>query len=134
MVRFAAPFQSLLLDAPIHSFKPGDQVLVQKWKKNPLAEKWEGPYQVLLTTHTAVRLANNDKWTHCSRVKPFHTNSQGVITPEADNTREQEANKWTSEPEVPGCLPKLSSSLVGKGLQTWSPHRLAQGVGVRWTP
>ncbi|XP_059572264.1 uncharacterized protein LOC132244600 isoform X4 [Alligator mississippiensis] len=74
---------------------------VQKWKKDPLAEKWEGPYQVLLTTHTAVRLSNSDKWTHYSRVKPFHpedTNSQGVVTPEADNTREQEADKWTSEP------------------------------------
>ncbi|XP_059574316.1 protein NYNRIN-like [Alligator mississippiensis] len=92
--RFAAPFQSLPLDAPIHNFKPGDQVLVQKWRKNPLAERWEGPYQVLLTTHTAVRLSNSDKWTHCSRVKPFHpedTNSKVVVTPEADNTREQEA-------------------------------------------
>ncbi|XP_025058031.1 uncharacterized protein LOC112550023 [Alligator sinensis] len=109
--RFAAPFQSLPLDTPIHNFKPGDQVLEQKWKKNPLAERWEGPYQVLLTTHTAVRLKNNDKWTHCLRVKLFrqeNTNSQGVVTPKADNTREQKADKWTSEPvgDLKLCLQK----------------------------
>ncbi|XP_075785300.1 uncharacterized protein LOC142829503 [Pelodiscus sinensis] len=84
--RFAVPFQSLPLDAPIHAFQPRDQVLVQKWKKDPLTEKFEGPYQVLLTTHTAVKLAGSDKWTHCSRIKKYlskkqDNNSQEVATP-----------------------------------------------------
>ncbi|KYO33721.1 hypothetical protein Y1Q_0008847 [Alligator mississippiensis] len=34
-------FQSLPLDALIHNFKQGDQVLVKKWRKDPLAESWQ---------------------------------------------------------------------------------------------
>lgn len=41
---------------PIQSFKHGDQDYLKTWKDTPLAEKWKGPYQVLLTTHRTMKL------------------------------------------------------------------------------
>ncbi|KAG6927585.1 hypothetical protein G0U57_009530, partial [Chelydra serpentina] len=34
--RYAVPFQALPLDQPVHPFQIGDQVLVKKWKREPL--------------------------------------------------------------------------------------------------
>jgi len=39
---------------PHHNPKPGDWVIVQEFRRNHWRSKrWQGPYQVLLTTHTA---------------------------------------------------------------------------------
>uniref|UniRef100_A0A8U8AT36 Uncharacterized protein n=1 Tax=Geospiza parvula TaxID=87175 RepID=A0A8U8AT36_GEOPR len=43
-------------DCKLHSFNPGDWVYVKNLLGKPLQEKWEGPFQVLLTTFTAVRI------------------------------------------------------------------------------
>lgn len=56
------------LDFILHQVQPGDWVLVRSWKENPLIPKWEGPYQVLITTDAAVRTAEKG-WTHASRIK-----------------------------------------------------------------
>lgn len=56
------------MEFPVHPFQAGDWVLTQMWKETKLQPDWEGPFQVLLTTETAVRTAEKG-WTHYTRVK-----------------------------------------------------------------
>lgn len=53
--------------------KPGDQVWIKDWKKEPLRPVWKGPYTVILTTPTALKVTGIDAWIHHSRVKPAGT-------------------------------------------------------------
>lgn len=56
------------LDTDVHQISPGDWVLIKSWNNTPLTPKFEGPFRVLLTTHTVVRTQERD-WTHITRVK-----------------------------------------------------------------
>lgn len=60
--------QTTPLDFKINSFTPGDWVLIRRWKDSPLSVKWEGPFQVLLTTESAVHTQEKG-WTQAIRVK-----------------------------------------------------------------
>ncbi|RMB88059.1 hypothetical protein DUI87_35571 [Hirundo rustica rustica] len=60
--------QTSPLDANMHNINPGDWVLIKTWTNTPLTPKFEGLYQVLLRTHTAVRTEEKG-WTHITRVK-----------------------------------------------------------------
>lgn len=59
----------LTLENPVHDIVPGDEVYIKTWNEEPLKEKWLGPYQVLLTTFTAVKVVEVDPWIHYTRVK-----------------------------------------------------------------
>ncbi|KAK4811185.1 hypothetical protein QYF61_019816 [Mycteria americana] len=61
------------LDSPVHLFKPGDWVYVKNISGDPLEEKWSGPFQVLLTTYTAVKLEKHAAWIHYLRIKKAPT-------------------------------------------------------------
>ena len=56
------------LEFPVNQHQPKDHVLIERWKEENLKPAWEGPYLVLLTPETAVRIAKKG-WTHHTRVK-----------------------------------------------------------------
>ncbi|XP_034959469.1 uncharacterized protein LOC118079408 [Zootoca vivipara] len=57
------------LSEPVHPFTPGDEVWLKEWKDGPLAPRWRGPFLVLLSTPTAVKLDGVAPWIHHTRVK-----------------------------------------------------------------
>lgn len=60
--------QTLSLEFQMHPYRPEDHVLIKFWKEGDLELAWEGAYQVLLTTETAIRAAERG-WAHYTRVK-----------------------------------------------------------------
>ncbi|XP_063280479.1 protein NYNRIN-like [Prinia subflava] len=76
------------LDTPVHPFQPGDWVYVKWWDSDPLQARWKGPFQVLLTTFTAVKVAGQGPWIHYSRIKE-------ASAPETIATTKTDANDNT---------------------------------------
>lgn len=60
--------QASPLDTKVHNISPGDWILIKSWNITPLTSKFEGSFQVLLTTNTAIRTQERG-WTHITRVK-----------------------------------------------------------------
>ena len=60
-------------ESPLYA--PGTQVLIKVWKdgspKAQLQPTWKGPYPVILSTPTAVKVPGHDSWIHYSQVKPW---------------------------------------------------------------
>lgn len=52
-----------------HGFQVGDSVLVRRHRAGTLEPRWKGPYLVLLTTPTAVKVDGIAAWIHASHVK-----------------------------------------------------------------
>ena len=57
-------------DGKCHSLEPGDYVYIKAFRRrNKLSPRWKGPFQVLLTTDTAVRCQGKSTWIHASHCK-----------------------------------------------------------------
>uniref|UniRef100_A0A8C0J5V4 Murine leukemia virus integrase C-terminal domain-containing protein n=1 Tax=Chelonoidis abingdonii TaxID=106734 RepID=A0A8C0J5V4_CHEAB len=71
-------FQTVPLGLQVYSFKPGDWVLVKKIPHtNPLEPWWDGPYQVLLCTYSASKVAGK-RWEGNSFLNLTRTTIQSV--------------------------------------------------------
>uniref|UniRef100_A0A8D0C9Y9 Murine leukemia virus integrase C-terminal domain-containing protein n=1 Tax=Salvator merianae TaxID=96440 RepID=A0A8D0C9Y9_SALMN len=67
------------LEFTVHKIQPGDWVLIKSWRETKLQPAWEGPFQVLLTTETALRTKEKG-WTHYTRAK-------GPVDPPAESAQ-----------------------------------------------
>ena len=56
-------------------YAPRTQVLIKVWKggspKSQLQPTWKGPYPLILSKSTAVKVPGHDSWIHYSGVKPW---------------------------------------------------------------
>lgn len=54
----------------LHTLQPGDFVLVKNFRRQRWNhERWCGPFQILLTTQTVVKVAERATWIHASHCK-----------------------------------------------------------------
>lgn len=72
--------QGKVAETFLHKIRPGDYVVIRDLRrKNWRAKRWRGPYQVLLITHTAVKVGERAMWVHanhCRRVPPISEEQQ----------------------------------------------------------
>ena len=63
-------------------YDPGSQVLIKVWKdgspKAQLQPTWKGPYPVILSTPTAVKVPGHNSWIHYSQVKPWKKTEEDI--------------------------------------------------------
>ena len=78
-----------------HQYKPGDWVLVKRHRQETLEPRWKGPFQVILTTPTALKVEGITAWIHHTHAKPIDplldlvTSSMGeAATWTVDQTKE----------------------------------------------
>lgn len=102
-----AKFQQTLQQLPeklsrtmgVPKFNPGDLVLIKTFPTNSpsLSESWEGPFTVILSTPSAVKVSGHEAWIHHTRVKAW--NSEPPADQSAEDVPEIATDKdYTCEP------------------------------------
>ncbi|KAJ1171254.1 hypothetical protein NDU88_003124 [Pleurodeles waltl] len=93
------------IQGPGHTLKAGDWVVIKKHvRKSCLEPRWKGPFQVILTTTTAVKCAGVPNWIYASHTKkvlcPTDEEVEALKLPVTDNkvpSAETEQNRTRSE-------------------------------------
>ncbi|KAK3548861.1 hypothetical protein QTP70_021282 [Hemibagrus guttatus] len=66
--------------------EPGERIVVKDFrKKNWKAKHWLGPFQILLTTPTTVKIAERAMWIHASHCKWVPVPSKDLANKSAEN-------------------------------------------------
>ncbi|XP_042534598.1 uncharacterized protein LOC122107079 [Dipodomys spectabilis] len=79
----AAVYQDQQNDPVVpHRFQIGDSVWVRRHQTKNLEPRWKGPYIVLLTTPTAVKVDGIAAWIHASHVKAARTPEETSTNPD----------------------------------------------------
>nr|XP_055156147.1 uncharacterized protein LOC129493727 [Nyctereutes procyonoides] len=73
-----------------HPFQIGDSVYVRRHQSRTLEPRWKGPYTVLLTTPTALKVDGIAAWVHASHVQRAPSTS----TADASQDRPDEPLQW----------------------------------------
>ncbi|XP_045310683.1 uncharacterized protein LOC123585955 [Leopardus geoffroyi] len=53
-----------------HQYRPGDWVYIKRHHRETLEPRWKGPYSVVLTTPTALKVDGIATWVHHTHVRP----------------------------------------------------------------
>ena len=53
-----------------HRYRPGDWVYVRRYQHQTLQPRWKGPYIMILTTPTALKVDGITPWVHYTHVRP----------------------------------------------------------------
>lgn len=83
--RLAKAYKPGDLQVP-HQFQVGDSVYVRRHRAASLEPRWKGPYIVLLTTPTAVKVDGVAAWIHASHVKPAPSPNPAWKVEKMDNS------------------------------------------------
>ncbi|KAJ1124958.1 hypothetical protein NDU88_003401 [Pleurodeles waltl] len=86
------------IQGPGHTLKAGDWVMIKKHvRKSCLEPRWKGPFQVILTTTTAVKCAGVPNWIHASHTKkvlcPTEEEVEALKLPVPDKVPSAEAEQ-----------------------------------------
>ncbi|XP_058843901.1 uncharacterized protein LOC131697618 [Acipenser ruthenus] len=67
-------------EGALHMLLPGDWVIIKdlRWK-HWHQQRWTGPFQVLLTTQTAVKVAERSTWVHASHCRKVPYSPKGDV-------------------------------------------------------
>lgn len=57
------------LDGPVQYVQPGNYVYIKSLAEKNLEPQWEGSFQVLLTSFTAIKIREQAAWIHHTRIK-----------------------------------------------------------------
>ena len=71
-------------------FEPGTEVLIKTLGSGgpSLEPLWEDPYQVILSSFTAVKVPGIDSWVHHIRIKRWHPDQNSDSTTKPQSSRQ----------------------------------------------
>ncbi|KAJ1174607.1 hypothetical protein NDU88_006427 [Pleurodeles waltl] len=114
------------INDPGHNLKAGDWVVVKKHvRKLCLEQRWKGPYQVILTTTTAVKCAGIRNWIHASHTKKVMCPTDEEIELSKVTTSEKEV----SGPESNQRGTETEGEPIENGLVTQTANKTQRSDG-----